>query len=667
MIELTGRQRRLIRALCRKDAFVTTAELARTIDASERTVRAELNVVESYVPSFDASLERITGRGIRLVCDGSSREALLSALDHTAQHTLSLGERDAVAEMLLVTHDVVKFRDIADACRISRQTVMAHFDDVESFFRQNGLEVLRDQGVGLHVEGREIDIRRCFLGLVSNASTFSAIRPYADEFPSASCRESAKCVIEKIERALNIQFNDLATLELTVAYSFQRIASGHILDARGSVEDGHGVAGDDQSPAVLAKVPDELKDPDLQGIVLLLRDEIESKAECVFLASVMLSQRSNRGAGFTVDGTYEDEAQAISRDLINALRELHVIEESPLRHLIDGLTAHIRAAIYRYRNGNQIQNETPMEIMASIPLLWDFTRKQMAIVEHRYGIALNEAETAYIAMYLDTIYETSARDSVSLNVLFVCSFGLASSSILMMRLSHALTDCNVIGPITTDEAREYLVDHQVDLVISTNDFSCGDTSVLTVDPLLGQGALDSVKAKLAQASYAKMCTHFLRSYLHTSDSRDVSHAVREFVRPEDIQVGIACSDWRNAIRIAAAPLLSRGVVEQRYVDRMITAVEDFGPYMVLTTGTAYVHAGVNDGIHENCIAICVLADEIPFGSMDEKRIKTVIVIGVRDRERNDLLTLAPIFEREENIRALEMDGLDISTVLNLRS
>ena len=50
--------------------------------------------------------------------------------------------------------------------------------------------------------------RRCFLGPVSSASTFSAIRPYAEEFPSASCRESAKCVIEKIERALNIQFNE---------------------------------------------------------------------------------------------------------------------------------------------------------------------------------------------------------------------------------------------------------------------------------------------------------------------------------------------------------------------------------------------------------------------------------------------------------------------------
>lgn len=98
---------------------------------------------------------------------------------------------------------------------------------------------------------------------------------------------------------------------------------------------------------------------------------------------------------------------------------------------------------------------------------------------------------------------------------------------------------------------------------------------------------------------------------------------------------------------------------------MICAVEDYGPYMVLTPGTAYVHAGIHDGIKENCLAMCVLSSTIPFGPADEKHIRTIIVLGVRDKEQSDLLKLAPILEREENILLLERDDLEIDDVLHL--
>ena len=130
---------------------------------------------------------------------------------------------------------------------------------------------------------------------------------------------------------------------------------------------------------------------------------------------------------------------------------------------------------------------------------------------------------------------------------------------------------------------------------------------------------------------------------------------------------MACDDWREAIRIASAPLLKQELIEQRYVDRMIGAVEDFGPYMVLTPGTAYVHAGVNDGTFANCVAICVLAREIPLGPANEKRIRTIIVLGMHDKNRSDLLNLAPIFERPETIAALEDGGLNVDDVLELHT
>lgn len=98
---------------------------------------------------------------------------------------------------------------------------------------------------------------------------------------------------------------------------------------------------------------------------------------------------------------------------------------------------------------------------------------------------------------------------------------------------------------------------------------------------------------------------------------------------------------------------------------MVSAVEDYGPYMVLTPGMAYVHAGVNDGIRDNCAAILVLSHPIAFGPAGEKRVRGIAVLGIRDKERSDLLSLASIFERDSNLRTLESPELDVESVLGM--
>ena len=130
-----------------------------------------------------------------------------------------------------------------------------------------------------------------------------------------------------------------------------------------------------------------------------------------------------------------------------------------------------------------------------------------------------------------------------------------------------------------------------------------------------------------------------------------------------VRTGVRAGTWQDAIRLAAAPLVERGSIEGSYVDRMISAVEDYGPYMVLTPRTAYVHAGMADGARENCASVLVLDHDIPFGPSGEKRVRCVIVLGIHDTEKSLLLGLAPIFEREQTIKTMGRPGLTASEVL----
>lgn len=658
MIELTRRQRQCLQFLCRREAFATTDEIARHLSVSARTVRTELNVVDAFAREHGCALERVPGSGVRIAPDQGDRAALLAAIETAEGHAYSVDERAVVAQMMLIVNPVVRFQDIADYCRVSRQTVVAHFGDVVDFFARSGVEVQSDSGVGSRVSGNEMAIRRCFMSLISSAQYGQLAQSVAFDCLGEVHIAAADRIIARVEKLKGVSFADPAQLCAIVAFILDRIA-----------RNATGGGANDESATGALRVLRGTDDASMRALADALVADVPFEFERLFLTSVFLAQRTTRVAEDTLarEDDQEDVAFRISRDLINALSELHVRCDEPLQHLIDGLTTHLRAAIWRSRNGIQIKSRVPIQVMSSIPLLFDFARRQMGLMEERYGISLNESEVAYIAMYLDTIYETSMRSIVRLKVLFVCSFGLASSSILMMRLAHALGECEVAGPVTIDEARSYLADHDVDLVISTNDVSLGTTAVLTVDPLLSNAELDKVKNRLMQSSYSKMCAQFLHAYTSTAEPQGARHTVREYVDPQNIQVGVACDDWREAIRIASAPLLKQELIEQRYVDRMIGAVEDFGPYMVLTPGTAYVHAGVNDGTFANCVAICVLAREIPLGPANEKRIRTIIVLGMHDKNRSDLLNLAPIFERPETIAALEDGGLNVDDVLELHT
>ncbi len=54
-------------------------------------------------------------------------------------------------------------------------------------------------------------------------------------------------------------------------------------------------------------------------------------------------------------------------------------------------------------------------------------------------------------------------------------------------------------------------------------------------------------------------------------------------------------DWREAIRLASAPLIEDGSITQNYVRAMIDSIETTGPYIVLTPGVALPHARPSEG------------------------------------------------------------------------
>lgn len=120
-----------------------------------------------------------------------------------------------------------------------------------------------------------------------------------------------------------------------------------------------------------------------------------------------------------------------------------------------------------------------------------------------------------------------------------------------------------------------------------------------------------------------------------------------------IQLNVEASDWEDAVRKAAAPLVEHGKVTPAYVDDIVKGVKDLGPYIVLTKNVALPHARPESGALESAIGICILKTPVEFGSAENDPVKFLFPLSAKDSDSH-LAALASLVEflSDENFLAM---------------
>ncbi len=108
--------------------------------------------------------------------------------------------------------------------------------------------------------------------------------------------------------------------------------------------------------------------------------------------------------------------------------------------------------------------------------------------------------------------------------------------------------------------------------------------------------------------------------------------LKDYLTPDMIALQVRVADWRQAVRAGGELLVKADKCEVRYVDAMVKAVEEMGPYMVLAPGLALAHARPEDGVKQVGMSIITLASPVEFGSESNDPVKLVISFGGVDNK-----------------------------------
>ena len=137
------------------------------------------------------------------------------------------------------------------------------------------------------------------------------------------------------------------------------------------------------------------------------------------------------------------------------------------------------------------------------------------------------------------------------------------------------------------------------------------------------------------------------------------------IEKKHIQIQAEATDWREAIRAAGSLLVKSSCIEEGYVESMIRAVEELGPYMVILPGFALAHAAPSADVHHDAMSLVTLRTPVCFGSAENDPVRVVLCLSCVDREAHiaSLQRVAMILMEDDTVEKLA----DASSVAQIQT
>ncbi|HDH1515381.1 TPA: PTS sugar transporter subunit IIA [Klebsiella quasipneumoniae subsp. similipneumoniae] len=136
--------------------------------------------------------------------------------------------------------------------------------------------------------------------------------------------------------------------------------------------------------------------------------------------------------------------------------------------------------------------------------------------------------------------------------------------------------------------------------------------------------------------------------------------IRDWLTPDKINVINAIDNWKNAVRLAAEPLLAQGYMAEHYIEAILKSHAELGPYYQLAPGLAMPHARPEQGALRNGLSLLHIKEGISFGSTENDPVYVIIMLCARSGNEHISMIgeLAELFSDQQKLeRLLKADDI----------
>lgn len=660
----------LIRAKASGDVF-TLRDLAAEYDVSERTIRNDITKINALLKSHDLGEIEFGPRGLTALPEDFVRIERFLPRNDFYVYKLSADERRVIiVSDLLVANSYVTLSELAERLFVSRTTVINDLPAAKSFIEDYGLRVVSKPKFGLIVEGLESKRRRAFGTNVNNAGrTMRALLSDSHGISSDDVEVIKKLLAEQ-NHAYQVHMTDRTFNK--VLYSLVICVKRNRMGCRLEPQEPIQSHLDEYTRTLMALVS--------QYCLV----DIEENDVC-FILGVLERCQSYVNGSFKIEDV---RAQMVTRDFIMLVSQDLQVNLNDDYVLFAFLSNHLESMLAT-EPSSFIEDPSLAEAVNDQPEVLQTVRAHLEVIEDYYERPLTEVETVFVALHICAALERRKNKEGRVRVAIVCDEGAGPSSLLAEALKGRF-GFRVVRTIPSYEI-PFLDPKSVDFVVSTVPLGedCQVDAVYTsvmpteqecqqvrdkIDEVRATGrldlpttdhsahelleAIDRQVKKIAPEKQDELM-RAIRIEVRRSFS-ETQHLEEEILTPYlhqlltegHIQLDVACTDWRDAVRKSAEPLMRMGYIEESYIDAMIAGVEQQGPYIVLTKGLAIPHENPKEGAVRMGMNLIRLKTPVRFGAGKNDPVRFVCTLSATDHKSHlrAFFNLVNMFAKPEVLR-----------------
>lgn len=362
-------------------------ELAKRLDVSTRTVRADITALNEIMQQYGACFIHNRGSGYQLKVDDA---ALFSMLQQPVKRNnptpRSAAERvNRLLIRFLTSAFSLKLEDLADEWFVSRGTLQNDMPEVREHLNRYHLNIETKPRYGMKLFGSELAIRACLTDLLFQLNNDDQISPFLKaESLEAEALQPLTDFMHQLLTQSSIQLTDEGEkyLILYCAVAVKRIAGGYPLTDFDAEE---------QEPAVRqisSKLAAELK--------RMAGKEIPAAEEAYLRVNIA----ARRVQSILPTDINADDEESLVDYILSYINSHYNYDLQGDKQLRSDLLTHIKAMITRVKYQINIPNPLLNNIKQHYPMAYDVTLAAVSSWGKYTPYSLSENEIGFLVLHI---------------------------------------------------------------------------------------------------------------------------------------------------------------------------------------------------------------------------------------------------------------------------
>ena len=505
------RTRDLLKMLLQEKNFITTSDLAIKLEVSAKTVSRQLPKVEEVLNAVGLQLEKKSGTGILIKGSEVKRYALAKQLQSNEKREYTPNERRSIIiSKLLASREPIKLFVLSSAVHVTDSTISNDLDKLESWFREQGLKLLRKPGLGVSLLGDERDLRRAIVRYIyEHVGEENLLNLMQDNLPeeNMSVAQVSKFLLELIdagewrrfERMIRVMESDLGYKLSDNAFIGLIV---HLSLAVRRIKNHEAIKFDEENcPRLRGSREFAAAEKLAENISAAFEIDVPESEIC-YMAMHIAGARSRYSSASLGTISMMDNYRIVkmARQIMKNAARITGRDINKNQSLLAGLINHLAPSISRLKMHMDIRNPLLNEMQKHYPELITLTKKCVGEVEAEIGVKLPDSEIAYIAMHLGAALSDSEKFLHAVHrVIVACPTGMGTSRLLASRLRATFPTLKIVDEVPILEINsDYIAAKDFEFIISTVPIPRAERPVLTVSAALVEEDIKKIETELSR-------------------------------------------------------------------------------------------------------------------------------------------------------------------------